>query len=231
MSQSTPSNQPASAQPSPAQYPPHIKLHSSFNPLASYAELPRGVTFQDQESDEIVEILLRRHPITNLRWQIPAAIAILIPLVIALSPLELIGLEQLYQIPTHIKGVIAIFWYLCVAGYMLENFLIWYFNVYLVTNKRLIDVDFHGLMQYSSNEVLLHQIQDVQHSQQGIWQMLFKFGTVNIQTSATRQLSEFEKVPLPARVADIVTDLLPMPTDIERGQVVREQLAGGSDHG
>lgn len=224
-------NQEPPAEAATPQYPPHIKLRSSFNPFAAYAELPRGVTYQDQESDEIIEILLRRHPITNLRWQIPALLAILLPLLFIAVPLEPLGLEALYQVPAHIRVILLLFWYLVVAGYAIENFLIWYFNVYFVTNKRVVDVDFNGLMHYSSNEVALHQIQDVEHKQVGIWQMLFRYGTVHIQTSATKQNLDFEKVPLPARVADIVTDLLPIPTDVIRGKVSREPKVSANQGG
>jgi hypothetical protein len=202
------------------------KLHPSHNPLASYAELPAGVRYQDLEADEQVAVLLRRHPVTNMRWLVPAVLAAVVPLFWRLIPLEFLGLGVLNQIPAHIALVMVLFWYLLVIGYALENMLIWYYNVYLVTNKRIVDVDFHGLMHYASDEAALHQIQDVQHKQQGLWQLLFKYGTVHLQTSGTKQNLDFERVPQPSRVADIITDLLPIPEDVRHGQITVNTKAG-----
>lgn len=199
------------------------KLHITTNPLAAYAEKPRGVFYQDQEQDEEVIILLRRHLITNTKWIAIALIAAIVPTIPFYVSLDQIGLDAISSIPGQIKFVIALFWYAIIIGFVLENFFIWYFNVYLVTNKRIVDVDFKGLMRYSSDEAALHQIQDVQHNQRGVWQLLFKFGTVHLQTSGSRQNLDFEKVPMPARVADIITDILPIPTDVEYGRITLDK--------
>ena len=194
-------------------------LHATRNPLRSYAELPRGVSYQDQEVGERVAILLRRHPATNFRWAIVALSAAVFPIIFSLLPLYDIGLGGLAQIPIHIQQLLNLFWYTLIVGYVLQNMLIWYYNVYLITNQRIVDIDFHGLMHYASDEAALHQIQDVSHNQKGLWQVLFRYGTVHIQTVGTRQNLDFERVPRPSRVADIVTDLLPIPEDVRQGQI------------
>jgi hypothetical protein len=177
--------------------------------MAAYAELPNA-RFRDQESDERIEILLRRHVITNMRWLIPAVFALLLPSILhVVQPATLPGMAPLGNIPPSTLFMAEILWYALVAGYALENFLVWYYNVYLVTSLRLVDVDFLGLLQYSSTEAELRQVQDVEHKQTGLWQLLFNYGTVEIQTAGVRQNLVFEKVPKPHRVADIITDLLP----------------------
>jgi len=193
--------------PSPSTHP---ILHSTGNQMAAYAELPRGVRYRDQEENEEVEILLRQHIVTNFRWVIPAIIAFFVPTILHLiHPASIKGFEELALWPTDIVLLVEVFWYVLVTGYALENFLIWYFNVYLVTSDRVVDVDFLGLLRYESTEAELHQIQDVEHKQGGLWQLLFNYGTVEVQTAGTRQNIVFTKVPKPNRVADIITDLLP----------------------
>lgn len=194
-------------------------LHTTKNPLAAYAERPVGVRYQDLEQGEQVIILLRRHLITNFRWVVGVLTAALLPILWPFIPLESIGLEGLRAIPGHIQLLIVMFWYVLVFGFGLQHFLIWYFNVYLVTDRRIVDVDFIGLMHYASDEAMLHQVQDVRHMQQGLPQLLFRYGTVHVQTSGTRQNLDFERVSWPARVADIITDLMPVPTDVEWGAV------------
>ena len=190
------------------------KLHQTINPLASYAELP-NTRYEDQEPGEEVEILLRRHFITNSGWIVLTIIGMFVPLLIHVAqPSTWMGLEWLSSIPQQTIGLAAIFWYLMLAAYALTSFLNWYYNVFLVTSERLVDVDFLGLLQYSSSEAALHQIQDVEHRQGGLWQLLFNYGTVEAQTAGSVQNIIFEKIPKPSRVTDIITDLLPQEHDI-----------------
>lgn len=189
--------------------PKQTILRHTTNPIAAYAELPNAY-FRDQESGEQIEILLRRHIITNIRWVLPTIVGVFLPSIIRLlHPAALPGLDILATIPTSTLFMTEALWYVVVAGYALESFLVWYYNVYLVTSLRLVDVDFIGLLQYASTEAELRQIQDVEHKQTGLWQLLFNFGTVEVQTAGVRQNLVFEKVPKPNRVADIITDLLP----------------------
>ena len=191
-----------------------LKLHQTRNPMAAYAELPVGVSYLDQQPDESVQILLRRHVVTNTGWLLASIIGIFVPPLLGhLNPGQYEGLGILTRIPLSTLSLVTLLWYTVVAGYALQNFLNWYYNVYLVTSERLVDVDFTGLLRYSSTETALHQIQDVKHKQGGLWQMLFNYGQVEAQTAGTKQNIIFEKVPRPARVADIVTDLLPRVGD------------------
>jgi hypothetical protein len=184
-------------------------LKHSANPIAAYSELPNAC-FRDQESGEQIEVLLRRHIITNLRWIIPAIVGLMLPTIVRLvQPASLPGFEVFGTIPRTTVFIFEMLWYVIMIGYVLENFLIWYYNVYLITSLRLVDVDFIGLLEYSSTEAELHQIQDIEHKQVGLWQLLFNYGTVEIQTAGIRQNLIFEKVPKPSRVTDIITDLLP----------------------
>lgn len=186
--------------------------------MSAYAELPNA-GFRDQEVGERVEVLLRRHIVTNLRWIIPVVAAIFLPTILhIIGPATIPGLDSLANIPTPTLFLAEMLWYVVIAGYALESFLIWYYNVYLITNIRLLDVDFIGLMYYSSSEAELRQVQDVSHKQQGLWQLLFNYGTVEIQTSGTRLNLIFEKVPKPHRVADIITDLLPEEAAFRQSQ-------------
>jgi hypothetical protein len=206
-------------------------LRHTINPLASYSELPNAC-FRDQEKGERVELLLRRHPFTNTHWIAATIIGLLIPMTLhILNPGQWPGFEPLSSVPTSTIFLAEMLWLIVVVGFALENFLIWYYNVYLVTNMRLVDVDFVGLLQYSSTEAELKQIQDVEHKQTGLWQLLFNFGTVEVQTAGIRQNIDFHKIPKPYRVADIITDLLPEEAEYsrikqEKRAITEEQVAG-----
>lgn len=204
----------ATASQTPDQPPRHLTLRQTANPMAAYAERPLHVTFRDQEPGELVELLLRRHIVTNTGWVVIVILGLIAPFAMAsLDFSQLIGLQWVEQIPQRFDFAIALLWYLAIIGFGLISFLNWYFNVYLISSRRLIDVDFLGLLFYKSAETQLTMVQDVEHRRAGIWQALFNYGTVNIQTAATEQNLVFERVPKPAEVADIITDLIPEERD------------------
>ena len=200
------------------QQPEPTILHHTSNPIASYAELPNAY-YRDQEPGEEVKLLLRQDTVVNLRWIITFLLGVLAPFIIrALNPAGWPGLESLANIPQSTLFLVIILWYTYLAGYALQGFLNWYYNVYLITDRRVVDVDFLGLLRYASTEAELRQIQDVEHDQSGLWQMLFNYGNVKIQTAGVHQNLTFEKVPKAHRVADIITDLLPEERAMEESQ-------------
>mgnify|MGYP001570126680 CR=1 FL=1 len=106
------------------------------NPLAAFAVRPRKIKFETQDPEEYVLLLLRRHVITNVPWIVVAMIMLAVPLAVpAVFPM-------VSWVPVRFIGVATVMWYLLTAGYILESFLTWYFNVYIVTDERIVDIDF-----------------------------------------------------------------------------------------
>ena len=101
----------------------------------------------------------------------------------------------------------AICWYLITTAFILEEFLSWFFNVNIITDERIFDVDFLNLMYREISEANLDQIQDVSVSIGGALRTLFGFGNVEIQTAAEVPKIEFNSVPHPDKVAKILREL------------------------
>ena len=111
----------------------------SKNPLDSFAAKPEGTFFDSQQREEQVVLLLRRHPVTQIGWLMISIGLILFPLLFSLIPVgELI-------LPIYSFAALVL-WYLIVLGYMAESFLTWFFNVFISTDERVIDVDFISLI-------------------------------------------------------------------------------------
>ena len=116
---------------------------------------PEGVTFENQESDEEIVLLIRRDLITNVPWIITALILILIPLIIfLLSDL----FSPFFQISPATQIVAFIFYYVIVFGFILVEFTLWYFNVGIVTNRRVIDLDVSGILFKHVSETKINLI-------------------------------------------------------------------------
>ena len=90
-------------------------------------------------------------------------------------------------------------------GYLLREFLDWYFEVFLVTTKKIIDID-SGATNIS--EALLTNIQDVTSETPSMLTQIFNIGNIKIQTAAETKEFEFEMVDNPSKVRDFIPDVV-----------------------
>jgi membrane protein YdbS with pleckstrin-like domain len=102
---------------------------------------------------------------------------------------------------------IIIIWYLIVFAFVFEEFLIWFFHVNIVTDERIIEVDFVNIFYREITDANIDQIQDVTVELGGGLRTLFNFGNVSIQTAAEVPKIKFEAIPKPDDVAKILRDL------------------------
>jgi len=177
----------------------HIPGHT-HNPLSSYDYFPDNVDFEIRERQEKIVLFLRKHPITNLRW-------IAITLVLVLAPLFLVAFPILDFLPSNFQFIAILGWYLVTTAYILENFLSWYFNVYIVTDERIVDIDFYNLIYKEVSDANIDKIQDVTYKMGGVARTFFNYGDVEIQTASEVPNFEFAAVPQPDRVAKVLQDL------------------------
>lgn len=164
------------------------------------------IRFFDLQTDEHIIVFMRRHMATNGRWILTSlGIALLPPLFALLQ--QALGFSFL-TIGVALLPVLLAFWYLLLLAFVWEHFLSWYFNIYLVTNHRLVDIDVHGFLQRSVAETPVAHIQDVQFSSKGLWPTLFDYGDLFVQTAGVSPEFDFHAVAHPAQVHDLITDQL-----------------------
>jgi len=167
------------------------------NPLSSFVARPTSLNFETQADNEKIILLLRRHWITNLRWLFFAVLMVL-------APILLISVPLLSFLPDRFQLIAVLMWYMFTTAYVLESFLSWYFNVYIITDERIIDIDFISLIYKEVSDADIEMIQDVTYKQGGIVRTMFNFGTILIQTAAEKPNFEFADVPNPALVVKIL---------------------------
>lgn len=167
---------------------------------------PTNIRFSDQESDEHIELLLRRHFVTNIHWLVLSFLGLLAPLFIVDINHNL-QVFLVSSVPFEIRLAYFIIWYLFILGYIIESFLYWYFNIYIVTNKRLVDFDFSSVLNKSIKESRLDDVQAITTQLQGIIRPLLNFGNVVMETAAKDETIEFVDVPQPELVAQRIEEL------------------------
>lgn len=170
-------------------------------------DTPSNISFAEQEADETLVLFLRQHPIVNVPWILYSLLALVLP-VIFIQLDVIFGLGFFTNIPTGLFVGALIVYYLLILGYVVEQFLHWYFNIYIVTNKHLVDVDFDSILYRRITEVNLSDVESVKSKLVGVFASLFNYGDVNTETAATHQAIDFVKVPRPDFVADRIQDLV-----------------------
>lgn len=175
-------------------------IGQSRSSLSAFLARPKHLNFETQLDGEEVILLLRRHLITQIRW-------LAIVVVMILAPLTLTNFPLLRFLPSRFQFVVILMWYLLVFAFVLENFLGWYFNVYIVTDERVIDIDFYNLIYKEISDAEIENIEDVTVQVGGVLQTVFNYGLVEIQTAAQFPKLEFEYVPQPSKVSEVLKQL------------------------
>lgn len=179
--------------------------------LSAYYKDPQ-VFFKDQEPGETVLLLLRRHAVTNVWWIITALVLSLIPLIILYGRFLPPVLDPT-QLPPRYILLIILSYYLFIFGFILINFIDWFFNVDLITNKRLVNMDFINLLLFKSSETNYSKIEDVSYHVSGLLEVTFNYGDVSFQTAGTEENFDLQDVPNPAGIHDLITDLMTTDSD------------------
>lgn len=89
-------------------------------------------------------------------------------------------------------------------------FLIWidyYFDVWIVTTERVINIEQKGLFVREMSELNLGQVQDVTTEVRGIVPTILNYGDVHIQTAAETNRFIFRQVGDPYRIKDMIIRL------------------------
>ncbi len=181
----------------------------TFALFPSFFEKPEHISFFEQDADENIVLFLRRHWFTNVGWIVTALLLILLPFFLA--TLSAYAVFQLpISIPLNILQGALLLWYMIIFSYILESFLSWYFNIYIVTNKHLVQVQFDSLLSRKVIQSQLEDIQGVSAGIKGIFGSLFNFGDVHIETAAYHENILFTKVPFPDIVANTIEELQPL---------------------
>lgn len=181
------------------------KPETAVGPLTCFAVNPDGIRFETQEEEEKVILFLRQHIIVNVGW-------VLMTLVLLISPIGLVPFA-LQSFPFLLVGhpgymvVGTAFWYLATFGFALASFIHWFFNIYIVTNERIVDIDFIHLLFKQFSQAEITKIQDISYSTGGILATVFDYGNVLIETAGEFPNLEFASVPHPGKVVEAIRNL------------------------
>jgi hypothetical protein len=174
---------------------------STDNHWSAFLPKPRKISIDILSEHEQIILVLRQHPITQVKWLLAVIAMFFLPLLFSFS-----GVFSF--LPGTYQFAAGLGWYLLTFGLIVESFLKWFYRVYIITDERIIDVDFLSMVYKDVSTTKIDKIEDITALNTGFLASLVDYGTVIIQTAATKQELQFEGVPHPSKVTSLLNDLI-----------------------
>lgn len=160
-----------------------------------------------KEGERVVSVV-RHHWFVLFREVFGLAILFLAPFFVI--PIAFGIAVQGGSLPTMPGGVVIFFaslWTLVIWNLLFARWTDYYYDIWIITNRRVVDIDQRGLFQRSTATLLtLDHIQDLEAGLNGIIGNLLNFGNVTIQTAAAKREFIIEEVTDPNGVVRIIEE-------------------------
>ncbi len=173
------------------------QIANGVKPKAGLSITPPKIEFVNKRPEEEVLLVLRRHHISNISW-----LAIFIFMMAVLVCLVRLG--WLDFLPAGLGAPFVYLWLVVALSVLWAGLVDWFFNVNIVSDERVVDIDFFNLIYREVTDAEIEKIQDVTHNMGGLFGLLFNYGDVYVQTASANPEIEFLNVPEPARVASVL---------------------------
>ena len=179
--------------------------------------ITRVVTLHEGEAAAAV---VRNHWIASVRDFLVSAILIALPLFLMIP---------LFQFGT--AGVV-VFALIGFVGLLIGTraFYLWYWNCFIVTNERVVDVDQRGFFDRVVSESAYDKIQDVSYQVKGIIGTVLNVGLLVVQTAGSNTNLELLHVKNPQEIQHlIVRKMAAYGNGRSRGERAQELVAAAAE--
>ena len=163
----------------------------------------KNFSFRGQHADEKIIKVVRRHWFNILQqYFIVFLFIFLLFFGIQLLPLYLSFAENK-----------TIFWFIASTFstiIWIYSFIIWidyYFDVWIITDNRIVNVEQKALFVRSVSELKFAKIQDIHTEVKGLIPTILNYGDVYIQTAGTKERFLFRKVPDPYKLKGMIMNM------------------------
>ena len=169
--------------------------------------------FPGQKSDEDVVLFVRRHIISFLPTVILTFFMMILPIVIlaiSVNSFHLAASSNIFQY--FVLGASA--YVLFILTFFIVNWIDYYFDILIITDSRLVNIEQNGLFSRHISQVDLLRVQDVSTSVKGIIPTMFDYGSLVVKTAGESNTNKpegsdftMEAMPRPHQIAQTILRL------------------------
>jgi hypothetical protein len=162
--------------------------------------------FPGQHEDEEVAFIFRQHPLVMRKQLIFGLMAI----TLAVLPFDFVEVHETPWMAS-LFGKILIATPILVFFWWFHRWVGWYYSVYIVTDRRIVEIHQKGFFDRAVQEWQLDKIYNVNYHINGLQAVMFGFGDITAQTI----------------MGDFVMPIIHKPTEIHRQLIEAVRAAGG----
>ncbi len=176
------------------------------NDIKKYKHKYKYYDFGDKKYNENVILVLRRHWLTFIFKFFPIIFSFLFLLIVHLFFVDFFA-DNFFggsvEIVLFGESLAAMFVWMAAFIFWID----YYFDVWVVTDQRIVDINQEGLFRRNVSELKYDKIQDVTTEVHGILPTLLKYGYMYIQTAGRKQRFVFKEIPNPMFVRNLIVRL------------------------
>jgi hypothetical protein len=184
------------------------------SPLASLASYPNNITVYGQNQDEKILLFVREHRIVLFFSVLAYSVGLLVPFLIQWTAVLMNRyffnntFDTAAVFGSRVWLVVVLFWF----SYMLKGyfniFFRWFYNINILTDNRLVDIDLLGIFTVRVEETSILDIEDVKDTQSGLIQSIFDMGDLEIFTASGKTTFSLSNVPKSHKIRDFIMDVV-----------------------
>ncbi len=157
--------------------------------------------------DEHIVFFLRRHPITMISLMLGYLFLVGSPFAVIfyIQTMQPLWLESQTTILLFVLG--GSLFFLFAWLFLFQAFMDFYLDIWIVTNRRILNIEQTGLFSRTISELRLYRVQDVTSTITGFLHTMFSFGDVEIQDAGQKIRFRFEDISNPNHVSKTILEL------------------------
>jgi len=152
------------------------------------------VYFEQKKGEEVVEVIRK-------------SFYTIFPGIFKSLSFSLPAIYLLIFVDIPLLTIVSFAWIVILLAFLLYLWLIWYYDVYILTTDRIVEVKHHSLFIKEVKELTLDKAQDVNYSTEGFLSTILGYGTVSIgsnNASAVKMIG----VGSPREIQKIILELM-----------------------
>ncbi len=162
--------------------------------------------FPSQQPNEKIVIVVREHWFLLVTKIFAVLLLSTLPWV-ARALLDSTDILSRSHTAAGIFSTVTSVYYLGLLTSLFIIFVLYYLNIHIVSEERIVDIDQVGLLLHEVSELNIETIEDVSSKTSGLLGNILNYGTVYIQTAGATEKFEFNNVPDPEHIAKIILEL------------------------
>lgn len=168
--------------------------------------MPHEILFPSQQPNERIVLVVREHWFRLFIKILTIAVFSFLP---TLFKILLVDTDILTRSNTAelIFTTLSSVYYLGLLVSLFVVYVLYYLNIHIVSENRIVDIDQVGLLSHQISELNIETIEDVTSHTTGLFGNLLNYGTVYIQTAGATERFEFDNVANPEKIAKVILGL------------------------